>query len=61
MVEPLADLLITARGLAAACLASRATVSASMVPAFDDAIQACSLRSNRCLIQKNIREHLHYP
>ena len=50
MVEPLADLLITARGLAAACLASRAAATASMVPAFDDAIQACSLRSSRHLI-----------
>ena len=51
MVEPLANLLITARGLVRACLASRATVAASMVPAFDDAIQVSSLHSSRCLIR----------
>ena len=43
MVEPLADLLITIRGLVDACLASKAAVSADMIPAFDDAVQACPL------------------
>ena len=46
-MEPLADLLITARGLVEACVASRAMLSAGMIPAFDDAIQACLQESTR--------------
>lgn len=53
IAEPLADLLITARGLVKACLASRAMLSARMIPAFDDAIQACPSAQQLCQTNQN--------